>query len=194
MSDAFVPISFVADELLTSTKMNQLAADLSYFHDGTGLGDGIIITRHIANAAITGDKINFTTLPSCTAYLSSTQNTTNGVSLVNLDAIDHNQGSVFSTDTHLFTAPDDGNYLIAHGLYVATGSGRTTPVIYKNGSPFVEIGTFTGNFVSAPGVIILSLGANDTIGLGVRSDGAYSINHAWSASDVATYMSFARMA
>jgi hypothetical protein len=56
MADTFVPITFVADELLTSTKMNLLAANQAGFHDGTALGDGIIVTRHIANAGITEAK------------------------------------------------------------------------------------------------------------------------------------------
>lgn len=48
MSDTFVSITFVADELLTSTKMNQLAANQAGFHSGEALGDGIIVTRHLA--------------------------------------------------------------------------------------------------------------------------------------------------
>lgn len=47
MADSFVPVTFVADELLTSTKMNLLAANQAGFHDGTALGDGIIVTRHL---------------------------------------------------------------------------------------------------------------------------------------------------
>ena len=51
MADSFVPITFVADELLTSTKMNLLAANQAGFHDGTALGDGIIVTRHLNSTA-----------------------------------------------------------------------------------------------------------------------------------------------
>ena len=47
MADSFVSVTFVADELLTSTKMNLLAANQAGFHDGTALGDGIIVTRHL---------------------------------------------------------------------------------------------------------------------------------------------------
>lgn len=49
MADSFVPVTFVADELLTSTKMNLLAANQAGFHDGTALGDGIIVTRHLGS-------------------------------------------------------------------------------------------------------------------------------------------------
>lgn len=57
MADSFVPITFVADELLTSTKMNLLAANQAGFHDGTALGDGIIVTRHLASNALTAAKM-----------------------------------------------------------------------------------------------------------------------------------------
>ncbi len=57
MADSFVPVTFVADELLTSTKMNLLAANQAGFNDGTALGDGIIVTRHLATNAITAAKL-----------------------------------------------------------------------------------------------------------------------------------------
>lgn len=47
---AYTPVTFVADELLTSTKMNMLAANQAGFNDGSGLGDGIIVTRHVGSA------------------------------------------------------------------------------------------------------------------------------------------------
>ena len=57
MADSFVPVTFVADELLTSTKMNLLAANQAGFHDGTALGDGIIVTRHLGSGAVDSAKI-----------------------------------------------------------------------------------------------------------------------------------------
>lgn len=45
---AYVPVTFVADEILTSTKMNQLGANDASFHDGTGISDGSIIPRHLS--------------------------------------------------------------------------------------------------------------------------------------------------
>ena len=57
MADSFVPVTFVADELLTSTKMNLLAANQAGFHDGTALGDGIIVTRHIGDGQILPAKL-----------------------------------------------------------------------------------------------------------------------------------------
>ncbi len=50
MADTFVGVSFVADELLTSTKMNSLAADLENLHNGTALADGLIVTRHLGSS------------------------------------------------------------------------------------------------------------------------------------------------
>lgn len=54
----YVPLTFVADEVLTSTKMNILAANQASFRDGTGLDDGIIVTRHYKNNSLTKDKLN----------------------------------------------------------------------------------------------------------------------------------------
>ena len=50
MASDLVPVTFVADELLTSTKMNILAANQIKLRDGTGLGDGIIVTRHLGDS------------------------------------------------------------------------------------------------------------------------------------------------
>lgn len=57
MADTFVPVTFVADELLTSTKMNILAANQARFNDGTGLGDGIIVTRHLNDGSVLSTKL-----------------------------------------------------------------------------------------------------------------------------------------
>lgn len=58
----YVPITFVADEVLTSTKMNLLAANQAAFNDGTGLADGIIVTRHVGDAAVRLKSIDLATL------------------------------------------------------------------------------------------------------------------------------------
>lgn len=63
MADTFVNITFVADELLTSTKMNLLAANQAGFHSGAALGDGIIVSRHVPNGELGVSKINLTTFP-----------------------------------------------------------------------------------------------------------------------------------
>ena len=55
MASDLVPVTFVADELLTSTKMNILAANQIKLRDGTGLGDGIIATRHLGGFALPND-------------------------------------------------------------------------------------------------------------------------------------------
>lgn len=57
MPDTFLLIEFVADELLTSTKMNQMAANQAGFNSGDALGDGIILSRHIGGGTITPDKL-----------------------------------------------------------------------------------------------------------------------------------------
>lgn len=52
MADTFVSVTWVADELVTSTKLNQAMANQANFHNGTALGDGIIVTRHLAAGAV----------------------------------------------------------------------------------------------------------------------------------------------
>lgn len=64
MADTYVSITFVADELLTSTKMNQLAANQANFHNGTALGDGIIVTRHLAGVSNLKIPVNIKELAS----------------------------------------------------------------------------------------------------------------------------------
>ena len=46
---AYTPVSFVADEILTSTKMNQLAANDASFNDGTGIGNGTILPSKLSS-------------------------------------------------------------------------------------------------------------------------------------------------
>jgi len=56
-SSGYTVITFVADELLTSTKMNQMGANDAAFNNGNGFEDGIIVTRHYASESITAAKI-----------------------------------------------------------------------------------------------------------------------------------------
>lgn len=52
MADTFIDnLDWVTDELITSTKFNQWWANMQNFHNGTALGDGIIVTRHLGSAA-----------------------------------------------------------------------------------------------------------------------------------------------
>jgi len=57
MADSYVSVTWVANELVTSTKLNQAMTNDSGFHDGTALGDGIIVTRHLGTDQVTIDKI-----------------------------------------------------------------------------------------------------------------------------------------
>lgn len=55
---AYTPITFVADELLTSTKMNLMAANDASFRDGSGITNNAITLRHIADASISSSKLD----------------------------------------------------------------------------------------------------------------------------------------
>lgn len=57
MADTFIDnLDWITDELITSTKFNQWWANMQNFHNGTALGDGIIVTRHIPNGEIGAAK------------------------------------------------------------------------------------------------------------------------------------------
>lgn len=56
---AYTPVSFVADEILTSTKMNQLAANDASFNDGTGIGNGTILPSKLNDDVYYCDYENY---------------------------------------------------------------------------------------------------------------------------------------
>lgn len=56
-SSGYTAISFVADELLTSTKMNQMAANDASFNTMAGMNDDVLALRHIPAALITSAKM-----------------------------------------------------------------------------------------------------------------------------------------
>lgn len=58
-ASGYTVITFVADELLTSTKMNQMGANDAAFNNGNGFNDSIIVARHIASNIITSSKIDW---------------------------------------------------------------------------------------------------------------------------------------
>lgn len=59
MADTFIDdLDWLPDELITSTKFNQWWANMQNFHNGTALGDGIIVTRHVAADAIGSSQLN----------------------------------------------------------------------------------------------------------------------------------------
>ena len=56
-SSGYTAVSFVTDELLTSTKMNLMGANDASFNNGNGFNDSAIITRHIATNAVDATKL-----------------------------------------------------------------------------------------------------------------------------------------
>lgn len=62
-SSGYTAITFVANEQPTTAKWNLIGSNDSSFNLGTGLEDSVIINRHLASGAVTGDKItNYKTL------------------------------------------------------------------------------------------------------------------------------------
>lgn len=57
---AYTAWNVVFGEQPTAAKWNQLGQNDAGFKDGTNIDDSAIITRHLANAAVTSKKIDFT--------------------------------------------------------------------------------------------------------------------------------------
>lgn len=62
MSLPYPSMTFVPLDVLTADEMNQLVANIESLADGSGLDAGAIGTSAIANAAITSQKIDWTTI------------------------------------------------------------------------------------------------------------------------------------
>lgn len=58
-SSGYTVITFVANQLLTSTVMNQMGANDASFNNGNGFNDGILVGRHYAANSITSAKIDW---------------------------------------------------------------------------------------------------------------------------------------
>lgn len=58
---AYVAKTFVAGEQPSAAEWNKLTANDASFHDGTGIDDSVILTRHILDSNITGAKLDLIT-------------------------------------------------------------------------------------------------------------------------------------
>ena len=153
---AYSPVSFSANEKLTSTKMNQMAANDASFHDGTGIDDG----------AINSDKLDFSSFAGNTTQIRIGDET-------------KSVGSTYTDFGSTYTVPKSGLYSIY--LYINGGASGSTKMrsigrvkadntvvtslgVYSvenyNGTNFAE-GHLTRLFWFDEGVVLKLQGANE---------------------------------
>lgn len=148
---AYTALTFVGGEVLTATKMNLLGANDAGFNDGTALADSIILPRHISAAAVTANKVDFTSFPRFFAYATGSQASISSSQIL-FGNTKYNVGSGFSTATSRFTAPVAGTYHFSATIAWQSVSAQTVwGNFYVNGSNytpnlrFARLESQTGN-------------------------------------------------
>lgn len=137
-ASGYTAITFVADQLLTSTIMNQMAANDAAFNTGAGLNDNAIVARHIADGAIAPAKI--TNPYKFSVYQTSNPGLNNTVAKVphNTKLFDTNNN--FNTALNRYVAPVTGYYQFNMQVQCGSaGMGNTEAslsYLYKNGSEY----------------------------------------------------------
>jgi hypothetical protein len=116
-----------------------------------------------------GNQIELGKRISCafSVYNASTQSITQFTNTeVNFDTEYFDQGGVFDTAGHRFTAPSDGLYYITAGVECTSGSGDQHILkLYKNGSEILSLSRISGGGANQrpSGSTILNLSASDYI-------------------------------
>jgi hypothetical protein len=113
MPDTFVEVTWVTDELITATKLNQMTANEAGFNTGEALGDGIILTRHIGDSEVSSEKLAATI--ACRAHRAGAFTYSTEADIV-FDTEDFDLGGNFNTSTGRFTAPVTGYYHVNANL------------------------------------------------------------------------------
>ncbi len=115
------------------------------------------------------------------AYRNAAGNIATGNQLMDFDAEDYDDGSVFDTSTDKFTAPVDGLYQFDWSLHVtaATAGNRVTTALGKNGSTAIARGSIdivgSAKVSGSVGAASLRLSASDTIEVRTAHDDAGSL-------------------
>lgn len=172
MADTFVGVTWVADELLTSTKLNQAMANQSNFHNGTALGDGIIVTRHLGSSAnLQIPATNISDPYKFSAYRSTSNQNISGntITRIQLNAEKFDTSNNFDSSTNYrFTAPVAGFYYFHGSVQTLLGTTNTDSgvALYKNGSLYrygsnLKNGVYPQYSVSG----LLQLAVNDYVEL-----------------------------
>ncbi len=115
------------------------------------------------------------------AYRNAAGNVATGNNLMDFDAEDYDDGSVFDTSTDKFTAPVDGLYQFDWSLHVtaATAGNRVTTALGKNGSTAIARGSIdivgSAKVSGSVGAASLRLSTDDTIEVRTAHDDAGSL-------------------
>lgn len=151
-SSGYTAITFVADQLLTSTVMNQMAANDAAFNNGNGFEDSIILTRHLNALNVTKAKI----AAAVTDMLDySTSEKATGFTWVD--------GKVIYKKTINFgTLPNTTSKSVSHGLaggynHIIKHEGFTQVSVGSSWGPIPSVDTATTRYFK------LEITANDIV-------------------------------
>lgn len=162
---AYSADSFVADEIPTTTKWNKLWNNDASFNDGSGIGDNVILDRHIATGNLKTNKVS--NPYKFSVYRNAAQNTiSGGFGKVNFDTEYFDTGSNYDNVTNYrFVAPVAGFYQF--NASVSTNSGVTLWALafYKNGGEFSRGGKHNpgGASIGTSHADLIQLAASDYI-------------------------------
>lgn len=173
-SSGYTTITFVADELLTSSKMNDMAANDDSFNTGLGFDDGIIVARHMASASV-GDAA-WRNTHAFRAYQSTAQSIpTASITKISFQTENYDLSSNFDAATNYrFTAPFNGIYNFFGRAESQASQTSLTLFLYKNGTEVARGNFDSAGSTSRASVIADSeqLATNDTIELWIFQVGS----------------------
>ncbi len=157
-SSGYTTITFVADELLTSSKMNDMAANDDSFNTGDGFDDGIIVARHMGNASV-NDAAWRNTI-AFRAYQSTAQSVPSAsITKISLQTENYDLGADFdNTTNYQFTTPANGVYHFFGRAESQASQTSMTLFLYKNGAEVAR-----GNFDSAASTTRASVVSTDEL-------------------------------
>lgn len=178
---AYQPLTFSAGERLTSTKMNQMAANDAAFHDGSGIDDEAISTSKIAPQGVTLPKIDASTLKGSFLPVATSSFTTYGQTvylfrIANL-VIAHLGNPVAFIGTDMPRTSDGGQTAVV----VPSGFRPSTTVTMATAATVDVSGN--GSFIFSPSGEI-RINANFSIAAPTRLNGssAWLTNDDWPES------------
>jgi hypothetical protein len=180
-SSGYTAITFIANEQPTTAKWNLIGSNDSSFNLGTGLEDGVIISRHISgidkSLLSTEDKNPY----KFSAYCSTGKNVFSTTLIVDLQTELFDTNNNFSSSR--YTAPVSGFYFIeAQAWWGSAGAGTNeyaTIHIRKNGSAsnMPESGRISGSGTASTLIRpvlanLIQLTAGDYIELWISTSGS----------------------
>ena len=174
-SSGYTAITFVADQLLTSTVMNQMAANDAAFNNGNGFEDSILLTRHFANLQILSKHMK----PSYGYTAGSTGGARQSIG-TSWTAV---QGA-----TRSYTSGPTAEVLFIFGTCIANATAAGSQFLIGQGTTPLGKSDYddqSGTFKGRMGFLIYEIAANTTLTfglLGKAASGTVAVGNA--AADV----------